>query len=184
MKSILNKYPVEVIEKAKNIMLIVTDIDGVMTDGQIIYDDNGLEYKHFFVRDGQIMRFLREAGIKVGAITGRESQVVKNRCEELGFDFHYHNAKDKIAVWEEIMNKYGLREVNVAYIGDDLLDMPLFARAGLSATPADAPDYVQQKADVVLNTNSGKGVFREFADLVLAAQDQWDLIFEKLNMKN
>lgn len=180
MKNILDKYPVEIIEKAKAIKVIITDIDGVMTDGKIIYDDNGLEYKNFFVRDGQIMRFLREAGIKVGAITGRESQVVKNRCEELGFDFHYHNAKDKIAVWEEIINKYGLSEVNVAYIGDDLLDMPLFARSGISATPADAPAYVKSKADLVLNTKSGKGVFREFADIVLAAQDQWEMIISKL----
>ncbi|MGK7390843.1 MAG: KdsC family phosphatase [Candidatus Cyclobacteriaceae bacterium M2_1C_046] len=182
MKSILDKYPVETIEKAKSVKVIITDIDGVMTDGRIIYDDNGLEYKNFFVRDGQIMRFLREAGIKVGAITGRESPVVKNRCEELGFDFHYHGAKDKIAVWEEIMNKYGFSEVNVAYIGDDLLDMPLFARSGFSATPADAPDYVKEKADLVLNTNSGKGVFREFGDLILAAQDQWELIYKKLEI--
>lgn len=180
MESILKKYSSEIIEKAKQIKLIITDIDGVMTDGKIIYDDNGLEYKNFFVRDGQIMRFLKEAGIKVGAITGRESQVVKNRCEELGFDFHYHNAKDKIAVWDEIINKLGIKEVNVAYIGDDLLDIPLLERSGLSATPLDAPEYVQEHADLVLNTKSGKGVFREFADLVLASQDQWNMIFTKL----
>lgn len=181
MEKILKNYSQELIGKARNIKVIITDVDGVLTDGKIIYDDNGLEFKQFSVRDGQIMRFLRDAGIKTGVITGRESRVVINRCEELKFDFHHHGAKNKLKIWDDVINKLGIEEVNVAYIGDDLLDVPLFKKAGLSASPPDAPHYVSEKADLVLNTNGGKGVFREFADFILAAQGQWESIFKKLN---
>lgn len=180
MKAILKNYSQELIAKAQKIKVLITDVDGVLTDGKIIYDDNGLEYKEFSVRDGQIMRFLRDAGIKTGVITGRESRVVINRCKELQFDFHHHGAKDKLKIWDEVINKLEINEVNVAYIGDDLLDVPLFAKAGLSASPPDAPEYVREKADLVLNTKGGKGAFREFADFILAAQGQWESIFKKL----
>ena len=87
--------PAEILEKAKNIKLLITDIDGVLTDGGIIYDDNGLEFKKFQVKDGLIVKHLRKNRILIGAITGRKSKVVENRCEELRFDFHYHGIKDK-----------------------------------------------------------------------------------------
>ena len=184
MEKILKNYPEDLIAKARQIKLIITDVDGVLTDGKIIYDDNGLEYKEFSVRDGQIMRFLREAGIKTGVITGRESRVVINRCEELQFDFHHHGAKDKLKIWDEVINNLGINAVNVAYVGDDLLDIPLFAKAGLSASPPDAPEYVRERAGFVLNTKGGKGAFREFADFILAAQGQWESIFDKLYKVN
>jgi 3-deoxy-D-manno-octulosonate 8-phosphate phosphatase (KDO 8-P phosphatase) len=181
MEKILKSYSQELIRKAQEIKVLITDVDGVLTDGRIIYDDNGLEYKEFSVRDGQIMRFLRNAGIKTGVITGRESQVVINRCKELNFDFHHHGAKNKLKIWDEVINKLGIEEVNVAYVGDDLLDIPLFKKAGLSASPPDAPEYVREKADFILNTKGGRGAFREFADFILAAQGRWESIFNELN---
>lgn len=183
MKRILKKYSEIVIEKALDIKVIITDVDGVLTDGRIIYDNTGMEYKEFFVRDGQIMRFLKSAGIKVGAITGRKSEVVINRCEELGFDFHYHGAKDKLKVWEEIKEEHNIVDNEIAYLGDDLLDVPLFQHAGLSASPPDAPEYVRKYVDLVLYTKGGKGTFRELADLILAAQGKWESIFSELGLK-
>ena len=173
MDKILQRYSKDIIEKAGKIQVIITDVDGVLTDGKIIYDNSGMEYKQFFVRDGQIIKYLRDAGIKIGAITGRESQVVINRCNELNFDFHHHGAKDKLKIWDEVINKLGIDEVKVAYIGDDLLDIPLFEKAGLSVAPADAPEYIRDKVNLVLYTDGGKGAFRELGDLVLAAKGKF-----------
>lgn len=115
--------PVEIFERAKSIKVLITDIDGVMTDGGIIYDDLGAEYKKYNVKDGLIVQHLRKAKILVGAITGRASQVVENRCEELKFDFHYHGVKDKGKKLAEILQIIEVNMEEVAYIGDDLIDL-------------------------------------------------------------
>ena len=103
MQKYLSGITRETTLKAEKIKLLITDVDGVLTDGGIIYDDNGLEYKRFNVKDGFIVSHLRKSGILVGAITGRNSKVVENRCEELNFDFHYHGVRDKAQKLEEIL---------------------------------------------------------------------------------
>lgn len=157
----------ELWERAKRIKLLITDVDGVLTDGGVIYDDNKIEIKKFNVKDGLIVHHLRRNYIMVGAITGRSSQVVMNRCEELRFDFHYHGVKDKFKKLTEILETMEIALEEVAYIGDDLIDLPILTKVGLAVAPADALAYVKPYVHYVSPLDGGKGVFRETADLIL-----------------
>ncbi|QYH38250.1 HAD hydrolase family protein [Algoriphagus sp. NBT04N3] len=157
----------EVLQKASAIKLLITDVDGVLTDGGIIYDDLGTEYKKYNVKDGLIVQHLRKNRIMVGAITGRSSKVVENRCEELRFDFHYHGVKDKWKKLSEILETLEIALHEVAYIGDDLIDLPILSKVGFSVAPADAMAYVKPQVNYVTLAAGGKGVFREVADLIL-----------------
>ena len=157
-------------EALKHIRAIVTDVDGVLTDGSITYDSHGIESKTFQVKDGQICGILKRHGLFMGIITGRYSEMVDRRAKELGFDFIEQGCKDKASAIRDFAEQYNLDTAHIAYIGDDINDLPAFAAAGVSATPADAPEYVKAQADICLNTAGGKGVFREFGDLILKAQ--------------
>lgn len=170
MHNYLSGINQEITLKAEKIKLLITDVDGVLTDGGIIYDDNGLEYKRFNVRDGFIVELLRKNGILVGAITGRNSRVVENRCEELNFDFHYHGVRDKASKLQEILEVLEIQIEEVSYIGDDLIDLPLIQKVGFSACPADAMPYISSHVDFVSTLNGGQGVFREVADLILQSK--------------
>lgn len=179
MQKYLSGITRETTLKAEKIKLLITDVDGVLTDGGIIYDDNGLEYKRFNVKDGFIVSHLRKSGILVGAITGRNSKVVENRCEELNFDFHYHGVRDKAQKLEEILEVLDLMVEEVAYIGDDLIDLPLIRKVGFSACPADALPYISAHVDFVSSLNGGQGVFREVSDLILQSKGQLSDIIDK-----
>lgn len=168
----LQHVPVGILDRAKGIKVLITDIDGVLTDGGIIYDNAGMEFKKYNVKDGLIVQHLKKAGFLVGAITGRASQVVENRCEELRFDFHYHGVKDKLKKLTELMETMELSLEEVAYIGDDLIDLPVLTRVGLSIAPADALPYISAAVHYVSPLDGGKGVFREVADLLLHAKGQ------------
>lgn len=163
-------------EKAKNIKAIFFDVDGVLTDGGIIYDDTGLEYKRYNVKDGQIISHLKKYGFIVGAITGRESNVVKNRCIELKLDYHKHGIKDKLVEYENFKSEYELKNNEIAYIGDDIIDLSILVRCGLSVTPNDAREYIKKEVDIVTDTKGGEGVLRDIADYILDAQS----LLEKL----
>lgn len=179
MKQYLSGVTEEIRIKAEKIKLLITDVDGVLTDGGIIYDDHNVEYKRFNVKDGFIVAPLKKSGILVGAITGRNSKVVENRCEELKFDFHYHGIRDKAKKLEEILEVLEISLEEVAYIGDDLIDLPLLMKVGMSACPADALPYVSEHVDFVSTLNGGQGVFREVADLILQSKGQLSIIIEK-----
>ena len=170
MYSILKYYSPTQIQLAQQVKAIISDVDGVLTDGGIIYDDNGVESKKFNAKDGLIVKLLRDSGIKVGVITGRDSQVVKHRCNELKFDFHYHGVKNKLPTYQEILDKLGLESKEVAYLGDDLNDLALVKKSGLGVVPKDAHNYIQEQADLVTNVGGGQGVLRETGDLILASQ--------------
>ena len=174
--SILSRYSKEQIKKASFIKAIFFDVDGVLTDGKIIYDENGKEIKTFHVRDGLIISYLKKAGILTGAISGRESAAVSKRFAELKIDFCHQNIVDKAMVFEKLMQHYKLKAREVAFIGDDLNDLPVFRLAGFSACPADTYDYIKDKADLVTRAKGGQGVLREVADLVLEARG----LFEKI----
>ena len=170
MKSLLRQYGLLHIQKAAQIKCLIFDVDGVLTDGSIIYDSNGLESKHFNVKDGFAIRPLKEAGIICGAITGRDSEVVKLRMNELKVDFHYHGVGRKEEKYALVKEHYQLPDEAIAYIGDDVIDLPILSQCGLAVTPADALPYVQESADLISRHNGGRGVLREVADLILAAQ--------------
>lgn len=163
-------------QKAQNIKAILFDVDGVLTDGGIIYDNTGIEYKKYNVKDGQIITHLKKYGFVVGVITGRESDVVKNRCVELKLDYHKHGVKDKLVEYENFKSKYNLVDNQIAYIGDDIIDLSILVRCGLSVTPNDARVYIKNEVDIVTNTKGGDGVLRDIADYILDAQN----LLEKL----
>ncbi len=170
----------EILAKAKQIKAIIFDVDGVLTDGGIVYDNTGMEYKRFNVKDGQIIKYLRKYNILTGVITGRDSEVVRNRCKELKIDFHYHGIEHKVKVFKDVLEKYNLKAAEVAYVGDDINDLPILVRCGLSATPADGHLAVKNEVDIVTKVSGGNGVLRELADLVLTSQGHYDEIIKGL----
>lgn len=169
-------------EKAKNIKAIVFDVDGVLTDSGIIYDNSGMEIKRFNVKDGQIISHLKSHGFIVGAITGRNSKVVKNRCEELKLDFHYHGSSDKLIQYEKVKEDYSLGDSQIAYIGDDIIDLPILVKCGFSGTPNDAREYMKKYVDYITPSNGGNGTLRDFADFILQEQNLFeDIILKYVN---
>ncbi len=164
--------PEYLLAQAQNIKALVFDVDGVLTDGKIIYDNHGNELKEFQVKDGLIIKLLLKAGYTVGAITGRESEVVKHRCEELGLSFHYHGSKNKREHLESVLANFGLQPAQVAYIGDDWPDLPAFEICGLKVCPADANHFIKHKADWILHAKGGEGAIREMAEGILHAKGE------------
>jgi 3-deoxy-D-manno-octulosonate 8-phosphate phosphatase (KDO 8-P phosphatase) len=178
LKQILSKYSKDQVKKAKAIKAIFFDVDGVLTDGSIIYDDNGMESKHFNVKDGYIISHLKKAGIIVGIITGRDSKVVSHRAAELKLDFCHQGIVDKHSVFEKLIEFHKLKKKQVAYIGDDINDITTLQACGLAVCPADAIHYLKDHVDIVTMAHGGKGVVREVADLVLAAQGKIEKILK------
>lgn len=163
-------------DKAKKIKLLILDVDGVMTDGSIILDNEGNELKRFHVRDGHGIKMLGRAGIKTGIITGRKSKVVEIRARELGITDVFQKVYKKSAVYEKLLKKYKCGDENAAFMGDDIVDVELLKRAGLSAVPADADEGTTRYADIVTKRNGGKGAVREFTDLILKATGLWEKV--------
>ena len=153
-------------------------MDGVLTDGKIIYDDSGKEIKKFHVRDGLIVSYLKKAGILTGGISGRESAAVAKRFAELKIDFCHQGIVDKAMVFEKLIRHYKLEAKEVAFIGDDLNDLPVFRLAGFAVCPADTYDYIKDEADFVTKAKGGEGVFREVADLILEAKGYFEKIMK------
>lgn len=156
--------------KIRVIKLLITDVDGVLTDGGIILDDSGMEYKRFQVKDGQIVPFLKKYGLAVGAVTGRDVAVVKYRCHQMNLDFHYHGVRNKLELITQVLDERNLTLDQCAYIGDDIIDLDVLERVGFSAAPKDALPYVRDRVDFVCTLKGGKGAFRELADTILDVQ--------------
>src|SRR5258706_10713065 len=174
VKEVLDRYTKDQIKKAAQIKAIFFDVDGVLTDGKITYDESGKEFKSFHGRDERIISYLKKAGILVGVISGRESTVVSKRASELKMDFCHQGIIDKLATFEKLVSFHKLKKKHVAYIGDDIDDLGVLKVSGLAACPADAPDYIRSKVELVTRAKEGQGVAREIADLVLAAQGGLD----------
>jgi 3-deoxy-D-manno-octulosonate 8-phosphate phosphatase (KDO 8-P phosphatase) len=155
--------------KAKNIKMLLLDVDGVMTDGRIILDNQGIETKAFHVRDGRGIKLLQQAGIMVGIITGRSSEVVSVRSRELGITEVHQGARDKLAVYEQILAKYGLRDEQIAYMGDDDVDVAVFERVGLAVAVADADPSVQGHVHLFTRAKGGRGAVRELINFILTS---------------
>lgn len=161
-------------ERLKKIRLLILDVDGVMTDGRIIFDSNGVESKFFNVKDGHGIKMLQRSGIEVAIISGRESQVVTNRAAELGIRLVYQKSLDKLTPFNRILAETGLAEEETGFIGDDLIDIPVLKRAGFAAAPADADAEVLPYVHYVAKKSGGWGAVREICDMILKAQGKWD----------
>jgi len=179
LKEVLVNYPDSLVRKAKKIKAVISDVDGVLTDGGIIYDNQGNEFKKFNVKDGLIIKYLRETGILVGFISGRSSAMVERRLNELKVDFYFQGVANKDSEYEKVKAQWKLKDEMVAYIGDDINDLSLIVKSGLGVTPQDAPEYVRKQADMIASVAGGQGVFREVAELILAAQDKLKPIIDK-----
>jgi YrbI family 3-deoxy-D-manno-octulosonate 8-phosphate phosphatase len=161
-------------EKLKKIRLLVLDVDGVLTDGRIIFGSGQLEIKSFDVRDGHGIKIAKRCGLELALVTGRTSEVLPRRAEELGIEKVYQHIWDKKPVLKELMEFYSLQPEQVAVVGDDVVDIPLFRRAALGFTVPEAPSEVLAAASYVTRHRGGYGAVREVIEMILKAQGKWD----------
>jgi len=164
----------QVLQKAKQLKLLILDVDGVLTDGRLFFDAQGGEYKSFHARDGHGIKLLRQTGVEVAVISGRKSQSVALRMQALGVEYVYQGHENKIAAFEEIIQSMGISPEQAAHVGDDLLDLPIMLRAGLSIAVSDANFAVKEYADWCTETAGGLGAVREVCDFIMQAQGTFD----------
>jgi 3-deoxy-D-manno-octulosonate 8-phosphate phosphatase (KDO 8-P phosphatase) len=167
--------------KLKRIKLLVCDVDGVLTDGTIIYHDDGSETKIFNVKDGLGIRLLRKAGIGFYIVTGRRSAALYHRCRNLGIDRVFDNVKDKAVVFDRIVAQSGVVGADIAFIGDDIPDLGLMKKVGLPIAVNDAHEMVVKHADMVTSSAGGHGAVREVCEAILKAQGIWDALVERFS---
>ncbi len=165
--------------KAAKIKLVVTDVDGVLTDGKVLLDQTDNELKAFNIKDGLGIKLLMQQNILVAVITGRQSQIVARRMAELKVSEVHQGQPDKRACFASLLEKLALDAEAVAYLGDDLPDLPLIKTCGLGVTVADGHWFVQQQADWVTSSRGGDGAFRELAELILGSQNLLPAILEE-----
>ena len=168
----------EIEARARRIQLLLLDCDGVLTDGSVIYTTKGNHAaeltKVFHIHDGQGLRSAKQAGLKLGLISGRASRALELRARELSFDYLYQNAADKFLVYQQLRQKEQLLDEQIAYIGDDLPDLALMLHAGLGIAVADAATDVLQRAHYITSKLGGRGAVREAIELILKAQGRWE----------
>ena len=157
-------------DKARAIRLVIFDVDGVLTDGSLFIGDDGQEYKAFNSKDGHGMVMLRQSGVQIGIITGRTSEVVRIRMDSLGIEHVYQGKRDKLPAYQELKRAIGYRDDQIAYVGDDVVDLPVMSRAGLSIAVQDAHYLSKQHAHWVTPSGGGRGAAREVCELIMDAQ--------------
>jgi 3-deoxy-D-manno-octulosonate 8-phosphate phosphatase (KDO 8-P phosphatase) len=167
------------LERARKTRLLMMDVDGVLTDGRIIQDGHGHELKVFDVKDGHGIVMAHRAKLRTALISGRESGTVTRRAEELGIELVFQKIWNKLEVYEKILVATELTHDEVAYVGDDLVDIPLLRRVGLAVAVADAVDEVKAAAHLVTQRPGGQGAVREVIELILRAQGHWDGLIER-----
>lgn len=169
----LNKYPPDIIERAKKIKLLVLDVDGVLTDGRIIYGNYGDEIKNFDVNDGLGVFLIKKSGLKCVILTAKASKVVTKRAKELKVDKVYHNFHYKIEALKLIKKKFKVSDGDICFVGDDLIDIPVLKRAGLAICPASAMEEAKAAAHLITAKKGGRGAVREVCELIMKAQGTW-----------
>ncbi|MBG2802306.1 MULTISPECIES: 3-deoxy-manno-octulosonate-8-phosphatase KdsC [Proteus] len=160
----------QIIKKAEKIQLLICDVDGVMSDGLIYMGNNGEELKAFNVRDGYGIRCLLTSGIEVAIITGRQSKLLEDRAKTLGITYLYQGQHNKLLAYQQLLDTLNLKPEQTAYIGDDLIDLPVMEKVGLSVAVADAHPLLTPHANYVTRIAGGRGAVRELCDLILLAQ--------------
>lgn len=169
----------QILAKAREVKLLILDVDGVLTDGRLFFDDQGREYKCFHARDGHGIKLLRQSGVEVAVISGRKSNSVALRMKNLGIEHVYQGHEDKIAAFHEVLEKTGVSAEQAAHVGDDLLDLPIMTRVGFAVAVNDANFAVKQHADWCTETNGGLGAVREVCDLIMQAQDSFTAVLQR-----
>lgn len=164
----------------KRIRLLVLDVDGVLTDGYIIYHDDGRETKTFDVKDGFGLRLLKISGIEVCIATGRMSGALHHRCKNLGIELIFEGLRHKAAILDELIEKTGIPPEHMAFIGDDLLDLSLMNQVAMAVAVADAQKEVLQAAHAVTWSKGGRGAVREVCEAILKAQGKWGVLIERI----
>ena len=159
-----------VLARAKNIKVVIFDVDGVMTDGGLTIGDDGQEYKTFNTQDGLGMKLLKASGVQMAIITGRTSKVVTKRAESTGVAYFYQGVEDKLQAFNDLITQLKMMPEQVAFVGDDVVDMPAMLRCGLSISVPDAPESVKQRAHYITQKQGGHGAVREVCELIMQAQ--------------
>jgi 3-deoxy-D-manno-octulosonate 8-phosphate phosphatase (KDO 8-P phosphatase) len=167
------------LERARKTRLLIMDVDGVLTDGKIIQDRHGHEVKVFDVKDGHGIVMAHRAKLRTGLISGRESETITRRAEELGIALVFQKVWNKLDVYEKILMDTALTHDEVAYVGDDVVDIPLLRRVGLAVAVADAVDEVKAVSHFITQRPGGQGAVREVIELILRAQGHWDTLLER-----
>jgi 3-deoxy-D-manno-octulosonate 8-phosphate phosphatase (KDO 8-P phosphatase) len=161
--------------RARNVRLLMLDVDGVLTDGRLSFTTSGEEIKAFHVRDGHGLKLLQATGVEVAIITARSSPIVERRAAELGIGHLYQGAENKRTVVDELLAKLGIQPRDAAYMGDDVVDLPAMRRCGLALTVPDAPELVKRHAHYVARHAGGAGAVREACELIMSAQGTLDI---------
>jgi 3-deoxy-D-manno-octulosonate 8-phosphate phosphatase (KDO 8-P phosphatase) len=172
-----------VLRKARKIRLLLLDVDGVLTNGRILYDDRGREIKSFHVQDGQGLQWLLREGIQVGFLSGRASRAVEKRAKELGIPFLFQGVKDKSVFFAGLIQTTGLDPDQVSFMGDDWIDMQLLAKVGFSVSVSDGHPLIRKKVDYVTRAAGGDKAVREVSELILKAQGKWASILKEYGLK-
>lgn len=160
--------------RAKDIKLIIFDVDGVLTDGGLYFSDEGMEFKRFHSLDGHGIKMIKHYGIEPAVITARESGNVKHRMQNLGIEHYYQGQTNKVSAYKDLLEKLNLTNNQVAYMGDDVVDLPVMKQVGLPIAPNNAHELVKENACVVTDNIGGNGAVREVCDFLLKAQNKYD----------
>jgi len=169
----------QLLEKAARIRLAIFDVDGVLTDGSLYLGDDGQEYKAFNSRDGLGMKLLQSSGVEIAIITARTSQVVALRMQSLGIGHLYQGRRDKLPAFHELLQQLSLQPEQAAYVGDDLLDLPIMGRVGLAITVQDANHEVVKRAHWQTRARGGRGAAREVCELLMQAQGTYQAMLQR-----
>ena len=160
----------------KELKLLLLDVDGVLTNGQITYSDSGRQIKSFNAKDGLGIKLLMGAGVQVGIVTARTSRALMHRCKNLGLELVFDGIKDKAIAIDHIVNQTGIPAGNIGFVGDDLIDLPAMVRTGFSFAVADAVQEVRDQAGFVTQAPGGQGAVREISEMILKSRGDWDAI--------
>lgn len=160
----------DILEKAKKIKLVIFDIDGVLTTGALFIGDDGQEYKAFNSKDGHGLRMLQDGGVEVAIITGRTSNVVEHRAKDLGITRIYQGKREKLPAYESLIKEMNLSHEEVAYVGDDVVDLPVMSKVGLAICVQDGHSFVKQHAHWITERNGGCGAGRDVCEMILQAK--------------
>jgi 3-deoxy-D-manno-octulosonate 8-phosphate phosphatase (KDO 8-P phosphatase) len=166
----------DLLQKAARIKLVIFDVDGVLTDGSLFIGDDGQEYKAFNSKDGHGMRMLQDSGVDIAIITGRISNVVEHRVKELGIKYVYQGKRQKLPAYEELLQSVNLDHDQIAYVGDDVVDLPVMSKVGLAICVQDAHPYVKRHSHWITDRAGGRGAARDVCELILEAQGKLDAL--------